>query len=216
RSICRLLTRAQLEGRKGHAPVRPALLAEHAAGLLCLSGCRHGAVAGPVLAGDDEEAWRAARWLREIFGDDLLVELPRHRLPDDRPLTRRLARLAARLGVGTVASANVHYATPAEGPLADVLACIRAGVTLEAARHLRANHAHQLASGAEMAARYADLPEALANTALVAGRCTFALDFGPHAFPAVPIPEGRTADGHLRALCRAGLTAGYSAGGGDL
>ena len=87
----------------------------------------------------------------------------------------RVVEVAARLGVGTVASANVHYATPAEGPLADVLACIRAGVTLEAARHLRANHAHQLASGAEMAARYADLPEALANTALVAGRCTFAL-----------------------------------------
>ncbi|HEX6737586.1 MAG TPA: DNA polymerase III subunit alpha, partial [Vicinamibacteria bacterium] len=107
---------------------------------------------------------------------------------------------------------NVHYATPEEGPLADVLACIREGVTLEAARHLRPNHALYLASGEEMAARFDDLPEAVANTALVAGRCTFALDVGRHAFPAVPIPEGRTPDAHLRSLCRAGVTARYAGG----
>ena len=103
RSLCRLLTRAQLEGRKGHAPVRPALLAEHAAGLLCLSGCRHGPLAAPLLRdpdGGEEVTRERAHWLREVFGDDLWIELPRHELPDDRLLTRRLAALATRRGAG--------------------------------------------------------------------------------------------------------------------
>ena len=212
RSLCRLLTRAQLEGRKGHAPVRPELLADNAAGLICLSGCRHGAVAAPLLVGDTAGAWRAARWLQGVFGDDLWIELPRHRLPGERLLTHRLARLAGRLGAGTVASANVHYATPEQAPLADVLACVRAGTTLRAARSRRHNDRYHLADGAELRARFADLPEALANTALVAQRCTFALDFGRHVFPAVPLPAGRTPERHLRALCRAGVTERYADG----
>src|SRR5205814_10491282 len=48
------------------------------------------------------------------------------------------------------------------------------------------------------------------NTRLVADRCRFALDLGPHRFPAVAIPAGRTPEGHLRALCRAGLAARYA------
>ena len=212
RSLCRLLTAAQLAGSKGHAPVAPELLAAHTAGLLCLTGCRHGALAAPLLADDEDRARRSARWLRECFGDDLWVELPRNDRADDRALTHRLARLADRLSVGTVASANVHYATPQDGPLADVLACIRAGTTLEAARGLRPNHRHHLAGGAEMAGRFADRPEAVANTSLVAARCTFVLDFGPHHFPSIPVPRGRTPDDHLLALCRAGVTDRYAAG----
>lgn len=212
RGLCRLLTAAQLEGEKGAAPVRPALLAEHTAGLLCLSGCREGLVAAPLLAGDEESARRSARWLQDLFGDHLWIELPRNDLPDDRTLTRALATLADQLGVGIVATANVHYATRDEAPLADVLACIRTGITLDVARGLRLNHCFHLASAEEMVARFADLPQAVTDTAVVAGRCTFALDFGPHRFPSVALPPRRTADEHLQALCRVGLTERYQDG----
>jgi error-prone DNA polymerase len=158
-----------------------------------------------------------ACWLRDRFGDDLWVELPRNDHPDGRVLTHRLARLADDLSLGIVASANVHYATPEEGPLADVLACIKAGTTLEAARHLRSNHCYYLADAEEMAVRFADLPAAVTNTTLVAGRCRFTLAFERHVFPAVPLPprpDGRvpTPNEQLRALGQAGLTARYAAG----
>lgn len=217
RSLCRLLTAGQLAGRKGSPLVTTAMLVANTEGLICLSGCHRGAVAAPLLAGDDEGAWRAARWLREHFGDDLWVELPLNEREDDRTLARRLAVLADRLGVGVVATANVHYATPADAPLADVLACIRAGVTLEEARGLRPNSCHHLADRAEMLARCRDQPEAVANIARVAERCAFALDFGRHVFPAVMLPPGidgstPTADEHLRSLCCVGLTDRYAAG----
>jgi len=238
-SLCRLLTTAHLAGCKGHAPVAPQALAAHTAGLLCLTGCRHGVLADPLLAADEDAAWRAAAWLRGLFGADLWVELPLNARPDDRLLAARLAGIADRLGVGIVATANAHYATPEDGPLADTLACIRAGTTLAAARHLRPNHAYHLASGAEMAARCPDRPGALANSRIVADRCTFALAFGPHRFPAVALPGTRgaagggpaaavpavippdatpdaTPDTRLQTLCRAGLTARYADGDPDL
>lgn len=216
-SLCRLLTAAQLAGSKGHPLVTPVFLAANAAGLVCLTGCRHGAVAAPLLVGDEDTALGAARWLRDRFGDDLWVELPLNEHEDDRPLAGHLAHLAARLGLGLVATGNVHYATPDDAPRADVLACIRIGTTLAAARHLRPNHRYHLADADEMAARCPDYPEALANTTLVATRCAFTLDFGRHVFPAVPLPsrpDGTvpSPDEHLRLLCRVGLTDRYADG----
>lgn len=217
RSLCRLLTAAQLAGSKGQPRAMPAMLAANTRGLVCLTGCRHGAVAAPLLVGDEDGAARAARWLLERFGDTLWVELPLNDRADDAALARRLAALAARLGLGTVATANVHYAVAADAPLADTLACIRAGTTLDAARHLRPNHCYHLASAAEMRARCPAHPEALVNTARIAEQCTFALDFGRHTFPAAsvaPRPDGSTPtpDEHLRSLCRTGLTDRYAAG----
>src|SRR5436190_829104 len=84
----------------------------------------------PLYGADGNAAWRAARWLRDRFGDDLWIELPLNEREDDRPLALRLAGVADRLGVGVVATANVHYATPAQATLADTLACIREGTTL--------------------------------------------------------------------------------------
>lgn len=212
RSLCRLLTAAQLAGGKGRPLATPALLAANAEGLICLTGCRHGVLAAPLLSGDVAAASSAANWLRDLFGDALWVELPLNEREDDRPLALRLADLADRLGAGVVATANVHYATPADAPLADTLACIREGVALEAARHLRPNHCYHLASAEELAARCPDRPEAVANSARIAGRCTFALDFGRHVFPAANLPDARTPDDHLRRLCSAGLTDRYGAG----
>lgn len=219
RSLCRLLTAAQLAGSKGQPWATPGLLAANIEGLICLSGCRHGTVAAPLLAGDEDAALRAARWLLECFGDNLWIELPLNEREDDLVLARRLARVAARLGCGTVATANVHYADPADAPLADTLACIRAGTTLDAARQLRPNDRYHLAGAAEMRDRCPDVPEAIDNAALIAGQCTFALDFGRHVFPAAPVPprpDGATPtpDEHLRSLCRTALTDRY--GGGDL
>ncbi|HET8628263.1 MAG TPA: DNA polymerase III subunit alpha, partial [Thermomicrobiales bacterium] len=216
RSLCRLLTAAQLAGRKGQAPVAWEVLARHRAGLLCLSGCRHGALAAPLLAGDEDGASANARRLLALFGADLVVEIPRNRVAGEGPLGRRLAALADALGVPYVATANVHYVAEADGAVAEVLAAIRAGTTLDPERQRRPNHHFALAAEAEMAARCADLPAAVGNTALVAARCDFTLAFERHVFPAVEVPPGETADGRLRALCRAGLTARYADGDPEL
>ena len=56
RSLCRLVSRANMAGTKAVPRFSQALLAEHAEGLVALSGCRDGEIARRLLAGDREGA----------------------------------------------------------------------------------------------------------------------------------------------------------------
>src|SRR4051794_3118866 len=147
RNLCRLLTRAhahtRVRGRPGWIG-DPAVslddVAEHAEGLVCLSGCpRQGVRDEPTM-----------RRLLEVFGrDGLRVELQRPFARHDRTLNRGLASLARRLGIPCVATGNVHAHTPARARLQDVFVAIREHTTLDASEPLRrGNHAHVLATPA--------------------------------------------------------------------
>ena len=173
RSLCRLLTRAHAHTRDGPQRDRsdPAVSLDdveaHHAGLVCLSGCARSGVR-------DEPTMRR---LLAIFGrDDFRVELQRPLQRHDRALNRGLAGLAARLGVRTVATGNVHAHSPARARLQDAFVAIREHTTLDASEPLRrGNHAHVLTTPQAMAARFADHPEAVAETARLAQRLTFDL-----------------------------------------
>ncbi|MFN8515179.1 MAG: PHP domain-containing protein [Chloroflexia bacterium] len=192
RSLCRLLTAAQLAGSKGQAWATPALLVANTAGLTCLTGCRRRRRRRPLLTGDEDGALKAARWLLECFGDSLWIELPLNEREDDLVLARRLACIAARICRGTVATANVHYADPID-PLADTLACIRAGTTLDSARHLRPNDRYHLAGAAEMRDRCPDFPRRSPTRRLSPGNAPSNSTSVGMSFPPPPCHHVRTA-----------------------
>ena len=81
RSLCRLVSAANLAGTKGVPRFRHALLEQHTEGLVALSGCRHGEVGRRLMAGDREGAMAAARRLAKLY--PLHIELQHHLLPDD-------------------------------------------------------------------------------------------------------------------------------------
>src|SRR3954468_1950427 len=209
RNLCRLLTRAHAHTR---VPGRPGWIgdpevslddvAEHAEGLVCLSGCARWGVR-------DEPTMRR---LLEVFGrDGLRVELQRPFARHDRTLNRGLASLAERLGIPCVATGNVHAHTPARARLQDVSAATREHPTLAAREPLRrGNHAHVLATPAAMAARFADHPEAVAETTRLAETLEFDLtmDLG-YRYPGAEDPA---ADGKLAELCAARVDDRYPPG----
>ena len=121
------------------------------------------------------------RRLLGIFGSERLrVELQRPLARHDRVLNRGLAALAARLGVATVATGNVHAHTPERAYLQDAFVAIREHTTLDASEPLRrGNHAHVLTTPQAMAARFADHPEAVAETERLAETLTFDLTQRP-------------------------------------
>ena len=208
-NLCRILTDAhagtRVEGREGREPLPPAttldLVAEHAAGLVCLSGCaRHG-----LGAVDPNGAARLAR----SFSGAFYVELQR---PYDRGDTRRnalLEELAATLGVPTVATGDVHAHHPRRARLQDTLVAIRSRTSLDGCeRERRPNHEHVLASPGEMLER---LPRGAALTSReIAERCAFDLtrelgyrypDFSDRADPA---------DLQLRRICEHAFAERYA------
>ena len=216
-NLSRLISTGQLAGTKGTPVLTIEDVAQHAAGLLCLSGCRQGAVAQAVLADDLPRAARAAGKLVEIFGRDRLwIELQRHWLPEDDRLIAGLLALASTVGANVVATNDVHYATPDGHRLHDVLTATRHSVALaELGAHQRPNSEFYLKSVAEMAILFAERPDALAETQIIAERCDVSLDFSRRRLPAFPprsegfphgIPAGETAFSHLYDLTHAGLT----------
>jgi error-prone DNA polymerase len=202
--------------------VTPALrwddLTTHAQGLIALTGGRSGPVAAPLLAGEEAAALASADHLHSIFGrGHLFVELQHHALPDDDRLLRRLLRLAHRTGLPVVATHNVHYATPAQSRLRDALTAIRHNTTLMAAQragHLPYNSSYALPTPQAMARRFAECPDALAHTVVIADRCHVSLDFSAHRLPAFELarpeePPIRFPFALLYELCHAALPVRY-------
>ncbi len=112
-NLSRLISIGQLAGSKGKPYLTIEDVARHAGGLLCLTGCRQGAVAAAVLEGDAARARRAAGRLADIFGRDRTwVEVQRHWLPDDARLSAGLVVAAQEGGLPVVATNDVHYAMP--------------------------------------------------------------------------------------------------------
>ena len=126
------ITRAQLAGGEKGRPVYDlAALADAGCGhWVVLTGCRKGAVRQALLAGGAEAAGRKLDELVGLF-DRVYVELTDHGHPLDSAHNDALAALAAARGLPTVATGNVHYATPAQHPLAQAVAAIRANRSLD-------------------------------------------------------------------------------------
>src|SRR5581483_6365204 len=92
-----------------------------------LTGCRKGLVPAALTGGGQAAARRELERLRALFGaDNVFVELVDHDMPGDDERNDALAELAARCGAATIATNNVHYATPSDFPLANALAALRA------------------------------------------------------------------------------------------
>src|SRR5262245_28450681 len=194
RNLCRLLTAAAAGRPKGDALATWEQVEEHAVGLHCLAGGED----GPLV--DAEAAHRLDR-LQGIFGDRLAVDVHRHLERDGERLVRRLSDLAGTRGVPVVATNDVRHATPDRRALLDVLTAVRHGTTLDrAGRLLLANAERHLKAPAEMAALFADRPEAIRHSRRIAERCSFTLADLPYRFPDYPLPPGQTPIGYLRHL----------------
>jgi error-prone DNA polymerase len=178
------------------------VLEQHAAGLVCLSGCaRDGAVASRVEAGRHAEAAAVARRLAGIFGPDRFrIELQRPFWRHDRRRNRLLAELADRLGVPTVATGNVHVHARERIALQDAMVAVGLGKTLDETEPLRrGNSSHVLVPPERMAERFREHPDAVEESGRLAERLRFDLteDLG-YRYPGSEDPD---ADSKLAAIC---------------
>ncbi|MDI6857236.1 MAG: PHP domain-containing protein [Dehalococcoidia bacterium] len=203
-NLCRLLSHAHLDHERGKPCVEPEVLAQHTEGLIALSGCRKGELPSLAAQGRYREAEEAARRYLQWFGpDSFFVELQNNLVHGGARRNHALADLAEHLGVGVVATGNVHYHVRERHRLQDVLVAIKHRTTLDASHRLRReNSEYYLKPPAEGAELFRDYPKAVANTLRVAERCYFELTRDlDYRFPDCPVPDGETPDSYLRKLC---------------
>ncbi len=205
RRLCQVISAAHLAGGEKGRPAYDLneLAAAHGGHWVILTGCRKGSVPAALAGGKAEDARDSLGALTDMFGrDNVMVELISHDQPDDDERNDALFDLANRAGVGVIATNNVHYATPAEARLAQVLAAIRARSNLdEMDGWLAAASSAYLRSGREMTYRLRRYPGVFERTVEVGRQCAF--DFhviAPKLPDFVPLPENETEMSHLRKL----------------
>jgi error-prone DNA polymerase len=223
-NLCRLITMMKLRvpkhAKPGECAVTPDELAEHAEGLICLTGGSDGPLAREIHRRDAENtevSQRTVEWLIEVFGNgNVYAELQRHFNREEEAHNHVVIEIARRLKLPLLATNGVSYATREQRQVADVFTCIRNHERLETAGRLLANNSERFVkSPSEMAELFADLPEAIANTTGLSSRLEFTLEDLGYEFPKYPVPPGETMTSFLRQRTYEGARRRYSGGNGS-
>ena len=204
RNLCQLITRMKLRAPKGEG----ALTLEE------LDGCTGGLVALAGRAALDGRRHGVGGLLDRLVGvfgrGHVYVELQRHLRRDEERDNQALVSLAEAFRVPTLATNGVRFDTPSARPLFDVLTCIHHGTDLAAAgRRLAPNAERYLKSAAEMAALFADYPDAMARSGELADRLQYTMADLGYRFPDYPVPPGETQSSFLRRITDVGARERY-------
>jgi len=174
RSLMRLNSRAFLETAPNESPhVRLAWLEGETEGLLALTGGPGGPLDAAIVAGQGHLAELRCEALARLFGDRLYIELQRHGGSAERSAEPALIALAYARGIPLVATNEPLFARQEDYEAHDALICIAEGRLVVETDRRQFTPEHRFKTRAEMAALFADLPEAVASTVEIARRCAF-------------------------------------------
>ncbi|MHB1085568.1 MAG: DNA polymerase III subunit alpha [Thiobacillus sp.] len=207
RRLCELLTRAYQENiHRGHAEIDPAWLAEGTDGLMALSGGDAGNVAQAILDDKLDAARAAAEVWAALFPGRFYLELQRHGQPHTERLIDGLLDIGAALNLPAVATHPIQFISPDDFKAHEARVCIAEGMMLGDPRRPRPFTTEQyFKTPEEMAALFADLPEALQNSVEIAKRCNLTLELGKSMLPDFPTPAGMSLDDYMRQRSLEGL-----------
>jgi DNA polymerase-3 subunit alpha len=213
KNLCRLLSTSYLDGFYYKPRIDKEILKELSSGLIALSGCLKGEVPGALLEGRYDDAKLAAQELASIFTDNrFFLELSEHGLPKQAEVISETIRLGKELGIGVVATNDVHYINREDAPAHDALLCIQTAKTLSDQNRMKlGSDEFYLKSAEEMTELFKHCPEALDNTVAIAERLNLEFDFKTYHFPKFVPPEGRDLSSYLEESARKGLEKRFPA-----
>ena len=210
RNLVKLVSAAHLEGFYYKPRVDRALMAQHAEGLIALSGCLKGEANQWLIQGQPQKARETLATYRDIFGaENFFVELHDHGIDAQRRNNPELVKMAREFGLGLVAANDVHFLDRRHHEAHDVMICIGTGAMVHDEKRMHYVPDLYFKDGDEMAALFAELPEACENTLRIAERVTMKFEFGKPKYPDYPPPAGKTREQYLRELCFRGLAERY-------
>jgi DNA polymerase-3 subunit alpha len=201
-NLCKLVSAAHLDRPVEQEPhVEFSKLQELSEGLIALTAGSEGALARLIADGQQLKAEAYLDRLQPLFPDRLYIELSRRQDPVEEAAETALIDLAYARDLPLVATNPAAYADPSFHAAHDAMLCIAHSAYVESADRLSSSADAWLKDAAAMAALFADVPEALANTAVVAQRCAVA---APNRRPILPRLSDHE-DEQLRRDAHAGL-----------
>jgi DNA polymerase III subunit alpha len=195
------------------------ILREFRAGLIATSACLGGEIPSCLSRRDAKAAKKIAETYLDIFGPDrFFIEVQKH-VPEQDLVNPELAELAKKLGVGLVATNDVHFLEKDDHHAHDILCCISMGKQITDESRLKYPEGIYLKSPEEMKEALGTFDQAIENTVRIAAMCNVTLDFSKRHAPVYRVPQEslKLSDAsdaaedarYLRQLCEEGLQRRY-------
>lgn len=196
RNLCKLITKAQMEGFYYRPRIDKAILQECHDGLIALSACLHGEIPMLIKSGHMDQAEEAAQAYQRLFGENnFFLEVQNNGIPIQDTVNDALREMSAKLSIPLVASNDCHYLNKEDVRAHDVLLCVQTGRTVNDKGRFRfSTDQLYFKPKEEMIDYFQDFPGAVDNTVDIARRCDVEFDFKTYHFPQFKDPSGLSAE----------------------
>lgn len=210
-NLCRLASRAALEGFYHKPRIDKELLAQYKEGIIALSACLKGEVAAAILNGKIKAAKKIIKQYQDILGKkNFYLEIMDHGLHDQKIVNKELVLLGKEFDIPLVATNDVHFLKREHYKSHDLLLCIGTHSTVDQSNRLKFNSDQfYFKSGAEMAETFRELPESLKTTIEIAERCNISIPLNVNHYPVYELEQKQSPKEYLRSLCYQGLKERY-------
>src|SRR3954465_1502563 len=211
RNLTSLSSKGFLEGlHRGKPGVDLELLAQHAEGVICLTGCLASRTSQRIVDGRPEQARAHLDELIQVFGpEDVYLEVQRNGIAAQEQVNEAMKRFAAEVNRPLVGTADVHYLRKEDFNHHAALLCVQTKSTLAQPKMSFDTNEFYLKSSEEMAESFSDFPGALEATLEIAERCDVGIALGGQLIPRYDCPEGRDEKSYRRKLVMEGLARRY-------
>ena len=206
KNLCKLISEAWRNGMYYKPRMDKEILKEYHEGLIALSACIGGEIPSLFLDGNDKAAEKSLDEHLEIFGpDNFFLEIMDHGMEEERLVNKKIIELARRRNIPLVATNDVHYQRREDAEAHEVMLCIQTGAKLSEPHMKFSAPEFYFKSPDEMKKLFAEVPEAITNTRVIADRC--AVDpvkfrYGENHYPVFYLPDGSVPNGQtLREIC---------------
>jgi DNA polymerase-3 subunit alpha len=204
-NLSRLVSYGYLEGFYYKPRIDKELLAQYSSGLIALSACLKGAVPQQLIMEQREAAVEEAVTLRDIFAENFYLELQDHNLPGQRHVNPQIIEISKKTGIPLVCTNDTHYLRREDSVAHDVLLCIGTGKVVSQPDRMRyETDQFYFKSSEEMRRLWAEMPEAVQNTLLIAEKCNLEIEKSQQ-LPPFEVPPGYTSESYFEETVRAGF-----------
>ena len=205
-NLLKLTSQAFLAVEAGASPHVPGdAVKAHAEGLIALTGGLRGPLGRYLAAGQGDAAEAVCDRLKAIFGDRLYIEVSRQGVREETAIEPKLLALADAMNLPLVATNEAFFAEEGMYAAHDTLLCIAAGTSVNEPERRRLTPEFRFKTAQEMRAQFADVPEALDNTLVIAGRCAVMAETRAPILPHFVSEAGRSEIDELRHRATEGL-----------
>lgn len=219
-NLCKLDSIATTKAYYYKPRINHEILEQYKDDLICLSACIQGEVARNFLDGQIEKAKEAAKYYKNLFGDDYYIELQDHGLKEQKDSNPFLMEIAKELGIKTVITNDSHYLRAQDASWHDTLLCEQTKSSKSNPNRFKFSvNEFYVKTVEELRQAFFWMDEAYFNdcintTVEIADKCNFEMDkleFGKtkEYLPKYPCPDNLSEEEYFHELCIKGLKKRY-------